>query len=216
MNVYAKDIGQLPEWQQQIWDGHNVGPEGKVAEELLASQMKAEPADTLAPVAFLGAGLATLEQLFNEKLAVRLLRPHDAIPHLLSRAHRFRATDKEGLFSLAKDLARLTADRLDSGAIQRFVKPPAGVKWGSLKSLESLLATQVNPEIARIIMGPLVGIYELRHADVHLPSAEGEKALRLAKVEQSSPYVFQGHQLLHACVDSIHDIIEVLRKWPAS
>ncbi len=216
VNVYAKDIGQLPEWQQQIWSGYNVSPEGKVSEELLASQMKAEPADTLAPEGFLSDGLATLDQLFKERLGVRILRQHEEIPHLLSRAHRFRATDKEGLFSLAKDLARLTADRFDVSAIQKFVKPPTGEKWGSLKSLENLLATQVNPHIAREIIGPLVGIYELRHADAHLPSKEIEEALGLVRVTRNSPYVFQGHQLLHACVSSIYHIIEVIKKWPTS
>jgi hypothetical protein len=104
----------------------------------------------------------------------------------------------------------------DAGAIQRFVKPPVGVKWRSLKSLENLLATQVNPNLARQIMGPLVGIYDLRHADAHLPSNEVDDALRLAKVDPTAPFVFQGYQLLHACVDSIHYIIEVIKKWPAS
>jgi hypothetical protein len=216
VNVYAKDIGQLPEWQQQIWSGYNVGPEGKVSEELLASQMKAEPADTLAPEAFLGEGLATLDQLFKEKFGVRILRPHEEIPHLLSRAHRFRATDKEGLFSLAKDLARLTANRFDASAIQKLLKPPTCEKWRSLKSLENLLATQVKPHIARGIMAPLVGIYELRHADAHLPSKEIEEALGLVRVTQVSPYVFQGHQLLHACVSSIYHIIKVIKKGPTS
>ena len=41
INVYAKDIGELPEWQQQIWAGYNIGPDGGVSEELLASQMRA-------------------------------------------------------------------------------------------------------------------------------------------------------------------------------
>jgi len=56
LNVYAKDIGLLPEWQQRIWAGYNVGPDGKVSKELLASQIDAEPADTQAPEAFLGGG----------------------------------------------------------------------------------------------------------------------------------------------------------------
>jgi hypothetical protein len=60
VNVYAKDIGLLPDWQQKIWAGYNVSPEGKVSEELLASQMRAEPADTQAPEAFLADGLKLL------------------------------------------------------------------------------------------------------------------------------------------------------------
>jgi len=213
VNVYAKDIGQLPEWQQKIWSGYNIGPEGKVSEELLSFQMKAEPAATLAPEPFLSKGLATLDQLFKDKLGVRLLMHHEEFPHVISRAHRFRATDKEGLFSLAKDLARLTADSFDTNAIQKLAKPPRDERWGSLKSLEHLLATQVDPGIARAIIGPLVGIYELRHADAHLPRSDHEEALCLVRVDRSSPYVLQGYQLLDACVKSIYSIIGIVNKW---
>jgi hypothetical protein len=57
VNVYAKDIALLPDWQQKIWAGYNIGPDGKVSEELLASQAEAQPADTQAPEVFLGKGL---------------------------------------------------------------------------------------------------------------------------------------------------------------
>jgi len=53
INVYAKDIGLLPDWQQKIWAGYNVSPDGKVSEELLASQMRTKPASTKAPEGFL-------------------------------------------------------------------------------------------------------------------------------------------------------------------
>jgi hypothetical protein len=53
INAYAKDVALLPEWQQRIWAGHNVGPEGGVSEELLASQVRAQPARTQAPEEFL-------------------------------------------------------------------------------------------------------------------------------------------------------------------
>lgn len=34
VNVYAKDVAFLPEWQQRVWAGFNVGPDGKLSEEL--------------------------------------------------------------------------------------------------------------------------------------------------------------------------------------
>ncbi|CAM4460952.1 MAG: hypothetical protein LEGION0403_FIIPPAGN_02361 [Legionella sp.] len=40
INVFAKDIGNLPEWQRIIWAGYNVAPEGGVSHELLASQLR--------------------------------------------------------------------------------------------------------------------------------------------------------------------------------
>jgi hypothetical protein len=212
VNVYAKDIGQLPEWQQKMWAGYNIGPEGKVSEELLSSQMRAEPATTLAPEPFLNKGLVALDALFKGKFGVRLLRHNEEFPQVISRAHRFRATDKEGFFSLAKDLARLTADSFDINAIQKLAKPPKGEKWGSLKSVESLLATQVAPQLARQIMSPLVGIYELPHADAHLPGRDYEEALGLVSINRDTPKVMQGYQLLDACVRSIYSIIKVIEK----
>ena len=106
INAYAKDIALLPDWQQKIWAGHNVGPDGKVSEELLASQMRAEPADTQAPEKYLAIGLRYIREISLAKLGVSILREHEAIPDLLAQVHRFKAVDDAGLFALAKDLSR--------------------------------------------------------------------------------------------------------------
>lgn len=138
VNVYAKDIGLLPDWQQQIWAGNNISPEGGVSSELLASQVRANPANTQPPEAFLAKGIEVVNQLAIQNLSIELFREHEAIPDLLKRTHRFRAIDEAGLYALAKDLARLIADSLDAEAMQSIVPPPKKTKWGSLKSLENL------------------------------------------------------------------------------
>jgi hypothetical protein len=203
----------LPEWQQKVWSGYNISPEGKVSEELFASQIKADPADTQAPEEFLVKGLSMLNHLAEANLGITIIRPHDQIPNLITCVHRFRATSKEGLFALAKDLARLTADSIDARALQKLVAPPKGTQWGSLKSLENLLAKRIDPALARALLSPLVGIYELRHADAHLASRKVGDALNLVGVDQNAPYVIQGYQLLHACVNSIYGICQVLSSW---
>ena len=216
VNVYAKDVALLPDWQQRIWAGHNVAPDGGVSEELRDSQARARPAATQAPERFLGEGLSLLGETLRQKAGVAALHPHGDIPEILRRAHRFRATDKAGLLALAKDLARLTADSLDATAIKARLKALNAVKdakVGSLKSLESLLATQVGPDRARAVMGPLFGIYELRLADVHLASAEVDESLKKVGVDTAAPYVFQGYQLMHACVATIYRIIEIVDSW---
>lgn len=91
--------------------------------------------------------------------------------------------------------------------------PPKDTKWGSLKSLENLLALRIKESSARKIIGPLVGIHKLRHADAHLPSSEMDEALALVGVDQKAPYVTQGYQLIHACVISIFTIYEVIAHW---
>ena len=213
VNVYAKDIALLPEWQQRIWAGYNVAPDGKVSEELLASQMRAEPAPTKAPEAFLPTGLTLLNKIAEEKIGTKILRAHDDVPKLIQRTHRFRATDQAGLYVLAKDLARLTADSFDAAAIQQIVKPPAGVKWGSLKSVENLVAQALGKEKAAEMMGPLFRIYDLRLADAHLPSRAADDTLAQLGVNAEDPFVLQGFHILHQCVGTLFGIIGVLERW---
>jgi hypothetical protein len=213
INVYAKDIGLLPEWQQQIWAGYNITPEGGVSSELFASQVKAEPADTKAPEEFLGKGIELVNKLAMEKLNIQIFREHDAIPQLIDKTHRFRAVDEQSFFALAKDLARLIADSLDAQAMQTIVTPSKKEKWGSLKSLENLLASKYDRALVRKITSSLVGVYELRHADAHLPSRKIEEAFKLIEIDRAAPFVYQGFQMLHHVVSSLFGIAEGLEKW---
>jgi len=216
INVYAKDIALLPEWQQRIWAAHNVGPEGGVADELLASQVRANPANTQAPEGFLISGLELLRDLSQEKLAIPLIKIHDQMPEIALRCHRFRAIDRQGLFALAKDLARLTADSFDVGALRRVQSHLKDTQLGSLNLLENLIASRAGPGKARGILGPLVGIYELRHVDAHLPSQDVVESLHLAGVDENSPLIYQGLQLMSSCVSSIYEIADELRKWESA
>jgi len=213
VNVYAKDVALLPEWQQQIWAGHNVAPEGGVSEELLASQVRAQPARTEAPEEFISKGIELINVLSQKQLNISIFRDHEFVRELLPKIHRFRAVDSSGLYALAKDVARLTADSIDTAAMQSIVGPPTGTKWSSLKTLENLLASKIGSNPARSMLSALVGAYELRHADAHLPSSELDEALVLLKVDKSLPTIFQGYQLLHACVSSLCGVAKVLRRW---
>jgi len=211
VNVYAKDIGLLPDWQQQIWAGHNVSPEGKVSPELLASQVKATPANTQAPETYLPLGLELLNKLSLKRLSISIIRPHEQTTKLLQNIHRFRATDNAGLFALAKDVARVTAESFDIGALQSVAKPPKDVKLGSLKSLQLVLATLISENEAKRMMGPLFGVYDLRGADAHLPGEDTGKAFELLGINRELPVVMQGYQLLSECVSCIYSICGVLR-----
>lgn len=213
VNVYSKDVALLPEWQQQIWVGHNVGSEGGVSEELLASQVRAKPARTQAPEEFLKKGIERINLLSQKQLNISIFRDHEILRELFKKTHRFRAVDKAGLYALAKDVARLTADNIDTAAIKNILNPPKDEKWGSLKTLENLLAAKIGSDYARSILSAIVGAYELRHADAHLPSSQLDEALTLLKVDNSLPTIFQGYQLLDACVSSIHGVVKVLQEW---
>jgi hypothetical protein len=213
VTVYAKDIALLPDWQQQVWAGYNVAPNGGVSEELLMSQVKASPADTKAPEAFLLKGIDYIRSASVAAFGSPVIREHDDLAQLSARVHRFRAADRVGFFALAKDVARMTADVIDATALHNIVPPPKGEKWGSLKSLEKVLAASVGPAKARTMLSPLVGAYELRHSDAHLSSHEADEALELVKVEPSAAPVQQGVQLLNTCVAALFQIGKVLEEW---
>lgn len=213
INVYAEDIGNLPLWQQQIWAGYNIAPEGGISRELYASQVKAEPVSTNAPEAFFENIINDINESSKRQFKVPFFRGHQAVNDIINSVNRFRAVDEKGLFSLAKDIARIIADDIDIESLQQIVPPPKGTKWGSLKTIENLLSLKIPNEDARQITSPLVGVYELRHGDAHLPSSEIEKSFSLIKIDRSLPTITQGYQILFACVEHLHIILDIINKW---
>jgi hypothetical protein len=214
VNVYAKDIGLLPDWQQRVWGGFNVTPEGGVSEELLASQMRAQPADTTAPESALVQALDRMDEVFLAAWGKPLFREHACRNEVLNHIHRFRSISEKGLFALAKDIARLTADSIDIVALHEITAPPKGEKWGSLKSLEKVLATVCTPEEARCALTPLVGAYQLRLADAHLPGNELAEAMKLAGIDGIASNLGQGRSLISNCADTAFKIASLLEKLP--
>jgi hypothetical protein len=214
VTAYAKDVALLPDWQQRLWAGFNVSPEGGVGKELYAIQAKGIHVETSAPESLLRRGIDLLNAKTQEKLGFRLFRQHDEFEAIIARTHRFRSTERTGLFALAKDVARLTADSIDVSGLHEIAPPPKGETRRSLKSLEAVLAAKTGPDEARRLIVPLFGALDLRQADAHLPSKELGEALSRAGVNADSPFVAQGKQLLQACANALSEITEILDGWP--
>lgn len=141
-----------------------------------------------------------------EKLAPGVPRTHAKADDFLRVAQRFQTVDEGGLLAQAKDLCRLIANRIGPGILQQFVKSSKGRRWGSLKSLENVLASRMEPSRARAVLTPLVGVYGLRLADAHLPATEYVNAFKLAGIGRKLPHVMQGRDLLHACDAAVFQI----------
>ena len=212
INVYAYDIARLPEWQQQIWMGYNLSPDGGVSDELLSSQMAAKPADTMAPEDYLERALDLLNSVFAARWGQPLLRPHADTKDIIRRTNRFRSTDLPPLLALAKDIARLTVDSIDVAPLNRIVPLEKGEKRGSLKSLERVLATLIPADDARKMVGPLVGIYSLRLGDAHLAASELDEDFALAHVDRNVIPLEQGLQLLNSTLHTLTAMSNIIER----
>jgi hypothetical protein len=208
--AYAHDIARQPEWQRRIWAAHNVAPEGGLGEELDAAQVRARPASTLAPEGFIAASLEVADNEFRAQWGVSLLRAHQDRAEIISRSHRFRSLDQAGFLSLAKDLARLSADLIDQKALHSIAAPDQGQGTGSLRSLERVLATVVSATEARKLTSKLAGIYELRLGDAHLPSSKLEEAMTLTGIPPEESWLVKGAYMIHQFVSSFYSIAQAV------
>ena len=210
LTVYAFDVTRLPVWEQRIWAGHNVAPNGGVSDELLDAQMRVRPARTRAPERAFGELVGHINNVFNHRFDAPLFKPHAATAEIMANVHRFRAYDQASMLALAKDVARLTADSIDVGMLRTAVKPPRDENWRSLRHLEKVLAHMCGDDArARAALSPLAGIYDLRLADAHLPSKELSEALPLVPIDPSFPPLQQAVQLLDGAVCSLETILAI-------
>lgn len=208
VNVLAKDVCSLPSWQQQIWVGFNTTPEGGVSKELHRQQLEGYPVDTIAPEEALATFIVRLDQLFTKELRRPIVLHHQKLPTLLQRCHRFRSVSEEGFLALAKDVCKVLADNIDRGAFHSFLGDSANTGLGSLKSLEAALSSIVGETTARQIMAPIFGVYEFRVADAHISSNDLSETYKKALVSEDAPFVVRGYQLLAACADAFHLILD--------
>ncbi|MBP3709105.1 MAG: hypothetical protein J6I73_01660 [Treponema sp.] len=213
ITVYAEDIASLPLWQQIIWAGYNVAPDGGVSKELLMSQVDAEPASTQAAEEFLPIEYNRLNELFQNSFDTYLFRKQKEIDSLLPKVHRFRSLSEDGFYNLAKDLARLTVDAICAKEIQKLLTIPAGEKWGSLKTLQNFLIQKFSVEEskAKQIMASLFGIYDMRQVDAHLGDAlKDDPYVSLGVLRELAP-LFRGQKMLERFVTTLCVIQKVIK-----
>ena len=212
ITVYAEDISFLPVWQQIIWAGFNIAPEGGVSKELLMSQVDAEPAITEAPEEILPIEYNRLNELFHKSFNTYLFRKQKEIDNLLPKIHRFRSLSEDVFYNLAKDLARLTADAICAKEIQELLIIPNGEKWGSLKTLQNFLIQKLDVEesTAKQFMAPLFGIYDMRQVDAHLGDASKDDPYISLGVSRELEPLFRGREMLGRFVTTLCEIQKLI------
>ncbi len=196
ITVYAYDIARLSAWEQLLWAASNVAPEGKVSAELLASQVKAQPANTTAVEEILFGYMRLMEADFRKTFSVPLFL-HD-IDDAASMQHvsRFSSKDLASLLRLAKELVRIFSDRLDVRSLRKLSNHPDKEKLASNKLLQNILAQKAGEARAREVFAAIVGAYDMRVGDAHPTSSKIDDALKLAGIDTAASYLRQGEQLI--------------------
>lgn len=82
---------------------------------------------------------------------------------------------------------------------------------GSLKSLEWLLGHFLPKAEARKLLTPLVGIYELRLSDAHLPPSEVAEAFSMAGIDRGLALIDQGKAMISSAAMAFEAIRTALR-----
>jgi len=196
ITVYAYDIARLPAWEQFVWAASNVAPEGKVSAELLASQVKAQPADTHAVEELLFGCMRLLEAEFRKVFGVSLFSHEIDDEASMQHVSRFSSKDQTSLLRLAKELVRIFSDRLDVRSLRKLSNHPDKEKLGSNKLLQSILAQKAGEARAREVFAAIAGAYDMRLGDAHPTSSKIGEAIKLAGIDTTASYLRQGEQLI--------------------
>ncbi|WP_432824008.1 hypothetical protein [Stenotrophomonas indicatrix] len=196
VTVYAHDIARLPAWEQHIWSAHNVVPDGKVSYELLASQVRTQPASTHPPEKIILQVMNMLETSFKEHYGANLFTHPLKKEEFSHQISRFKSTDRPSLLRLAKDLIRVFSDRIDVTELRKLSTNKNKDQLKANKLLQDLLAKEIGEVEARRVMGPIFGTYDMRVGDAHPTGSGIDDAIKLANIDPSDSPLRQGQALI--------------------
>ena len=216
ITVYAYDVARLAGWEQHVWAAHNVVPDGKVSNELLAAQVRAQPASTHAVEELLFKSMRMLEAGFRQEFNVALFNYDIDDAAVMQHVSRFASKDQASLLRLAKDLVRVFSDRLDVRELRNLSTHAEKEKFASNKLLQDVLAQKVGTNKARLVFGAIAGAYDMRVGDAHPTSSKIGDALKLVGIDESDSFLRQGEQLIASFGKSVWWIGKLLFEKPES
>ena len=206
ITVYAYDVARLASWEQHIWAAHNVVPEGKLSNELLAAQIKTQPASTHAVEVLLFRSMRMLEAGFQKEFGISLFTHELDDAAAMQLVSRFASKDLASLLRLAKELIRVFSDRLNIRDLRTLSTHAEKDELRSNKLLQDILSQKVGANKARQVFAEIAGTYDMRVGDAHPTGSKVADAIKLAGIDQGRSFLRQGEQLIHNFGQSIRFI----------
>jgi hypothetical protein len=216
ITVYAYDVARLAAWEQHIWAAHNIVPDGKVSNELLAAQVRSQPASTHAVEDMLFRSMRMLEAGFRQEFSISLFTHDIDDAAVMQQISRFASMDQASLLRLAKELVRVFSDRLNIRGLRKLSTHAEKEKLGSNKLLQDVLAQKVGADKARNIFGAVAGTYDMRVGDAHPTGSTIANALQLAGIDENNSFMRQGEQLIYNFGQSVWWMGKLLFQQPES
>lgn len=222
INVYAREIGLLPHWQQKIWHGFNVTPGNGLAKELYEINYGDKWLKTTSPEKSLEGAHERLEATFKETFGFSFFDKEIKDINKLKKIHRFRSTSPDGLYELAKDITRYFIEHINKKLMWEELNEKNSILVESLSKEKTITILNTflkhnlennSQQIEEAIKG-LRGINEVRLFDAHDKSeGKANKILSEASIRLNVHPVHQGYDLLLnylATIENLAEMIEIL------
>ncbi len=221
LNVYAKDIGLLPYWQQKIWCAHNVKPEDGLAEALHQTQVEGRRLlSEHAPESL----LANIHNQLNDNCAAlhqsSFFSKNMKDVEKLKDIHRFRSISSEGLGELAVDVYENCIKFINHKSMTEKIKEKApqvfkeNKKYHKLEILKLFLVNNcsMDDNEADALVLPLSGICELRNHRSHRNDNDLSSYLSMANIRENVHPIHQGYDLLNSYVKVLEGIQNIFEE----
>ena len=207
VNVFSKDVAEMPGHRQRYFSGMSVAPDGGVCDELIQAQMVSNPASSFAPEAKIRQVRAKLDNAFKSRFNEELFQAQQDLEAIFRRSNRFMPASVAQLYDLAKDLRQLFVESIDLGQLRKLSSTQPK-ETGSIKRLQFILEQQGKDGYA--LTSALVGINTLRQASAHIASSSVDKDFKLVGVDINEPLPICGLNMLDSVVESVEAIATAL------
>lgn len=211
INVFAKDIIELPEYYQSKWLSYNCPPNGGVSQELLMSQIEASPANTKSSEYLLKVSLQEINEAFLGKYSKPIFKETAETVDIDKQINRFQSVSQDNCFALCKNMNRFIIERFNNDVLIEL-SSDMEKRTGSLKRLEHILSKKDGK--ASEIISPLFIIYDMRIIDAHYTEVSAKdifKRFDIEITETEDNYIRIAEYIIYQVAKCLHEISVIIR-----